>query len=123
MAFVKYEDLDVYKLAYGLALEIHKVTLGFPKFEQYGGMADQLRRASKSVCANMAEGMSKTGSSTEEIRFLRIARGSAEECRVWIRFCLDLDYVTPQQGESWRNDYTRIGQMLMGLIEKRGVKA
>ena len=50
------EDLDVFKRAYRLSLELHRASLGFPKIEQFGGLADQLRRASKSVCSLMAEG-------------------------------------------------------------------
>jgi four helix bundle protein len=91
--FFHYEQLDSYKLAYRLAIEIHKFCGKLPKIEQYKGIGDQLRRSSKSVCANIAEGMSKLGSTAEEVRFLRIAKGSAEECRVWTRFCIDLAYV------------------------------
>jgi len=71
----------------------------------------------------MAEGMSKTGSSVEENRFLRIARGSAEECRVWLQFCKDLNYIDQEKAEKWRNDYVRMSQMLLGLIEKRNKAA
>jgi len=46
-----FHDLDVYQKAYQLSLDIHKATLGFPKLEQFA-LADQMRRASKSICAN-----------------------------------------------------------------------
>ena len=49
------EDLDVYRKAYALALEVHKFSLGLPKIEHYA-LGDQMRRASKYVCANLAEG-------------------------------------------------------------------
>ena len=48
------EDLDVFKRAYALSLELHRASLDFPKIEQYGGLADQLRRGSKSVCGLLA---------------------------------------------------------------------
>ena len=53
-----FEDLEVFQRAYRLSLEVHKLSLGFPSIEQQG-LADQLRRASKSICANLAEGFAK----------------------------------------------------------------
>ena len=52
-----YDKLSVFKKAYDLSLAIHKRSLSFPKFEQYE-LASQLRRSSKSICANLGEGMS-----------------------------------------------------------------
>ena len=57
-----YDKLSVFKKAYDLSLAIHKQSLTFPKFEQYE-LASQLRRSSKSICANLGEGMSKQASS------------------------------------------------------------
>ena len=88
-----FEDLDVFKRAYRLALEVHKSSLGFPAVEQRV-LGDQMRRASKSICGNIAEGFGKQRNSKLEFkRFLRIATGSADEMRVWSRFCLDLGYI------------------------------
>ena len=50
-----FEDLEVFRRAYRLSLEVHRVSLGFPRIEQWA-LADQIRRASKSICANIAEG-------------------------------------------------------------------
>ena len=52
-----YDDLDVFKRAYALSIVLHRASLSFPKIEQYGGLADQLRRSSKSVAALIAEGL------------------------------------------------------------------
>ncbi len=49
-----FEDLEVFQRSYRISLEIHKESLHFPTVEQYG-LADQIRRAGKSVCANIAE--------------------------------------------------------------------
>lgn len=62
-----FRDLIVYQNAYRLSLEIHKATLGFPKMEQYG-LADQMRRSSKSICGNIAEGFAKQRRSSAEFR-------------------------------------------------------
>ena len=77
-----FEDLEVYQRAYRLALELHKASLQFPKIEQFA-LADQIRRASKSVCANIAEGFARQrGSSADFHRFLILALGSSDEMKV-----------------------------------------
>jgi four helix bundle protein len=78
-----FEDLAVFKLAYRLSLEIHRASLDFPAIEQRA-LAEQIRRASKSICANLAEGFGKQVASPPEFkRFLAMAIGSADEMRVW----------------------------------------
>lgn len=119
MSFVQYEDLDVYKLAYRLTLEIHQTSLGLPKIEQFGGLADQMRRTSRSVCANMAEGFSKYSSLNEEKRFLSISRGSCDEMRFWAKLGEDLGYWDATQADAWRGSYTQISKMVYSLMEKR----
>ena len=115
MAVKRFEDLDVFKRAYVVSLEIHKVSLGLPKIEQYA-LADQVRRASKSVCANLAEGFAKSSQSGAELkRYIQIALGSADEMRVWLRYCLDLGYITQEQWQAWRDEYEEIAKMLQGL--------
>ena len=53
-----FKDLEVYRRAYALSLDVHRATLAFPKAEQYA-LGDQMRRASKSICANLAEGFAR----------------------------------------------------------------
>ena len=110
-----FEDLEVFKRAYRVSLDVHRISLGFPQLEQYG-LADQLRRASKSICANLAEGFGKQSRSPAEFkRFIQISIGSADEMRVWIRYCLDLGYIEQAQWQSWRDEYQEIARMLQGL--------
>lgn len=110
-----FEDLVVFQLAYKISLEIHQCSLGFPKIEQYG-LADQIRRASKSICANVAEGFGKQNFSVKEFkRYIAIALGSSDEMRVWLRYCLDLQYITEAEWIHWKNSYTEISKMLQGL--------
>ncbi len=110
-----FEDLDVYQKAYGLALEIHKLTLNFPRVEQYA-MADQMRRASKGICANIAEGFARQRSSTPEFkRFLSMAIGSSDEMKVWLNFSRDLDYLGVDKVTSLCERYVVVAKMLSGL--------
>lgn len=110
-----FDDLDVFKRAYALSLCIHRASLDFPKVEQFA-MADQVRRASKSICANIAEGFARQRDSSAEFRrFLTMAIGSAEEMQVWVRYCRDLGYVGERQSDEWRQEYKEIAKMLRGL--------
>ena len=114
------EDLNVYQKAYLISLEIHRVSLLFPKIEQYS-LADQMRRASKSICANLAEGFGKQSVSKAEFkRYLMIAMGSADEMRVWIKYSEDLGYTPAKQAIAWRAEYQVIAKMLNGLHAKWG---
>lgn len=109
------KDLEVFKRAYQASLDIHKVTLEFPKIEQYA-LADQLRRATKSICANIAEGFGKQRNSTAEFgRFLSMAQGSASEVQVWLQYALDLNYINAEQFLAWEDDYIAIASMLHNL--------
>ena len=105
----------MFQRAYKVSLEIHVFSLTMPQIEQYA-LADQLRRASKSICANLAEGFGKQSlSPTEFRRFVVMSMGSADEMRVWLRYCLDLKYVEEQRWQRWREEYEAIAKMLQGL--------
>ena len=113
-----FEDLDVFKRAYRMSLEVHKASLQFPRIEQRA-LGDQMRRASKSICANIAEGFGKQRQSRAEFRrFVLMATGSADEMRVWLRYALDLGYVEEGQWKAWRDEYQQIAKMLQGLAAK-----
>ena len=103
-----FEDLEVFRRAYRISLDLHKASLQFPKVEQFGGLADQMRRASKSICGNIAEGFGKQRRSSAEFkRYLLIAIGSADEMQVWLKYCSDLEYVDQKICAQWRDDTAR----------------
>ena len=110
-----FEDLEVFQRAYRVSLDLHKATLRFPKLEERV-LADHIRRASKSICGNIAEGFGKQRRSSAEFkRYLLIAIGSADEMQVWLRYCADLGYVDRETCERWRDEYRQIARMLQGL--------
>ncbi len=110
-----FEDLEVFKRAYRISLEVHRASLDFPAVEQRA-LADQVRRASKSICANLAEGFARQGRSPADFRrFIVIAVGSSDEMRVWSRYCLDLGYIDEPVWKKWRDEYQEISKMLQGL--------
>ena len=109
------EDLDVFRRAYRLSLEIHRASLAFPQIEQYA-LADQLRRSTKSICANLAEGFAKQSHSAAEYRrFLSMAMGSSDETRLWLRYAVDLDYVAESSGRDWIAAYGEVSRMLQAI--------
>ena len=113
-----YRDFEVYQRAYKISLEIHMLSLKFPKIEQYGGLADQLRRATKSISMNIAEGYGKHSSSALEFkRYLSISLGSKNEVDVQLQYCKDLSYITADEYSKYYNEYQEIGKMLYTLIQ------
>ena len=113
------EDLEVFQRAYRISLDLHRASLQFPKVEQFGGLADQMRRASKSICGNLAEGFGKQRRSNAEFkRYLLMAIGSADEVQVWLKYCSDLEYVDQKICERWRDEYRQIARILQGLFTK-----
>jgi four helix bundle protein len=115
---VSFEDLDVFQRAYRMSLEIHHTSLTFPQVEQRV-LGDQLRRASKSICANVAEGYGRQKRSKAEFkRFLQMAIGSSDEMRVWARYALDLGYIDEAIWRRWRDEYQMISRMLQSLSRK-----
>ncbi len=110
-----FEDLEVFQRAYRISLDVHRASLAFPSVEQYA-LGDQVRRASKSICANIAEGFGKQHGSTAEFkRFLLMAIGTAEEMWVWSRYCRDLGYIDEAIWRQWRGEYQEIAKMLQAL--------
>ena len=115
-----FEDLDVFRRAYQTSLDVHRASLTFPAIEQHG-LADQIRRASKSICGNIAEGFGKRRRSTAEFkRYLLMAIGSADEMQVWVRYCSDLEYLDQKVCAIWRDEYRQIAKMLQGLYSALG---
>ena len=113
-------DLQVYQKAYGLSIEIHHASFDLPKQEQYE-LAAQMRRASKSICASLAEGFGKQSLSKPEFkRFVLMAIGSADEMRLWLQYCLDLNYLERKAVFKWQEEYKNVAKMLTGLHHKWG---
>ena len=113
-----FEDLEVFKRAYRVSLAVHRASLAWPQIEQRA-LCDQMRRASKSLVANIAEGYGRQKQSKAEFkRFLWMAVGSADEMRVWARYALDLGYLDEPLWREWRDEYQSIAKMLQSLVAK-----
>ena len=115
---VSFEDLEVFWRGYRLSLEIHRISLPWRLIEQHA-LGDRMRRASKSICANVAEGYGRQKRSKAEFeRFLQMAIGSSDGMRVWVRDALDLGYVDEAAWQRWRDEYRVITRMLQVLAAR-----
>jgi four helix bundle protein len=85
-----FQDLLVWQKAHQFVLGVYALTAAFPKQETYG-LSLQMRRASVSIPANIAEGFRRRGK-PEKARFMNIAEGSVEECRYFLILVKDLGY-------------------------------
>ena len=111
------EDLEVYKRSYAASLEIHKLSVEYPGYEQYKGLASQLRDSSKSIVANIVEGYAfKQRRAKRFINHLEISIGSCDETRLWLRYSYDLGYLSEEVYRRLNAEYEEIGKMLWGLL-------
>ena len=95
MPIKSFLDLDVYKLSRELAKEIFQLTLKFPVEEKYS-LTDQIRRSSRSVKANIAEGWGKRIYLNSFKSHLVNSNGSLEETKSWCISALDCNYISQE---------------------------
>lgn len=112
---VNHEDLDVYRRAFDAATTIFKLSKAFPKEEQYS-LTDQIRRSSRSVCANLAEAWRRRRYEQAFINRLSIAEGEAAETQVWLEFSVGCGYLKSEQASELRGIYAGILGTLVGMI-------
>ncbi len=111
-----YKDLAVFQLSYSLAMEIFWLTKEFPKEELYS-LIDQVRRASRSVAANIVEGWAKRRYENIFKRHLIDSIGSCDETRLWLDFGLGCKYIPADKYSNLTSRYEELGKMLHGLFE------
>ena len=111
-----YKDLEIYKRSYQLALKIHEITKCFPETERYD-LVSQIRRCSKSIPTNMAEGYGRQ-SKEEFSRFLKISLGSCNELQVHLEFSKDLGYINNGVYNKLSKENDEIGKMINVTIQK-----
>ncbi|MFA7418648.1 MAG: four helix bundle protein [Melioribacteraceae bacterium] len=109
-----FHDLEIWKLAHLLVLDVYKLTSCFPTKEEYR-LTSQLVRAAISIPNNIAEGMGRF-SRKEFLQFLSIARGSTEECKYLIILSKDLKYITEESFSSITDRYDMLGKKINALI-------
>ena len=112
-----FRDLEVYQLSRQLSLEIFRLSQKFPKEETYA-LTDQIRRASRSVGAQIAEAWAKRRYQRHFISKLTDADGEQQETQHWIETAMDCHYLNLKQGKQWLEQYASIGRMLNAMLIK-----
>ena len=110
-----HRDLKVYQLAYKLAMEIFHLSKHFPREELYS-LTDQIRRSSRSVAANIAEGFRKRRYPNMLVSKLTDSDGEATETQVWLDFALDCGYMSQDYRDRLTAGYEEVGKMLSGMM-------
>jgi four helix bundle protein len=114
-----HEELEAFKLAFKAAMEIFGVSKHFPLEETYS-LTDQIRRSSRSVCANIAEAWPKRRYEAAFISKLNDAESEAAETQVWIAFALECGYLPSSAAIDLNQTYDfAIGKLVLMIANPR----
>ncbi|HLL73653.1 MAG TPA: four helix bundle protein [Pyrinomonadaceae bacterium] len=112
-----HRDLRVFQLAYKLAMEIFTETKHFPRDERYS-LIDQIRRSSRSVAANIAEGFRKRQYPNMFVSKLADSDAEATETQVWLDFARDCGYLPAERHRELVGRYEEVGRMLSSMMRE-----
>ena len=112
-----HRDLKVYQLSYSLAMEIYHLSKRFPKEEIYS-LTDQIRRSSRSVAVNIAEGFRKRRYPKMFVSKLSDSDGEASETQVWLDFARDCGYLSAPDRDRLVSLYQEVGRMLGSMMSR-----
>lgn len=110
-----HEDWEVYQIAFEAAMQIFELSKKFPVEERYS-LTDQVRRSSRSVCANLAEAWRKRLYKAAFVAKLSDSAAEAAETQTWIAFAVRCDYLHPTTGTELTQTYNRVLGRLVNLI-------
>lgn len=110
------KDLDVYKKAYNVAMEIFSLTKQFPREEMYG-LTDQVRRSSRSVAMNLREAWAKRRYEAHFVNKLTDCDGENAETETSLDFALDCGYITEESHKNLILQNREVGKMLGSMIK------
>ena len=115
MSVRRFRELRVYQDAYEAARTIFALSKRWPKVEKYA-LTDQIRRSSRSVCANIAEAWRKRRYENHVVSKLSDADAEAAETRTWLQFGYDCDYLLGESFEELDDTYDRICGSLVNMM-------
>jgi len=113
---LSHKQLDVYKLAYKLAMDIFHLSKKFPADERYS-LTDQIRRSSRSVSANLAEAFRKRRYEKAFISKLSDSEGECAETQTWLDFARDCEYINSVTCDKINQEYEHVIGMLVNMIK------
>jgi len=118
MAFLKFEDLRVFKAAEAFADEIWDVVNEWETFAKLT-VGKQLARSADSIGANIAEGTGR-GTAKDNQRFVRMARGSLNEAKYWLRRASHRNLIKPDEADKLKQMIEAIGPSLNAYLKSLG---
>ncbi|MDZ7994361.1 MULTISPECIES: four helix bundle protein [Nostoc] len=110
-----HEDLEVYKMAFDTAMKIFELSKKFPVEERYS-LTDQIRRSSRSVCANLAEAWRKRRYEAAFVAKLNDSEAEAAETQTWLKFAVKCSYLDVDTGRELYGNYNRVLGILVIII-------
>lgn len=110
-----HRDLAVYEKAFAASMQIFELSKQFPKEEVYS-LTDQIRRSSRSVCANLAEAWRKRRYEKAFISKLSDSESEAAETQVWLEFAVECNYIERDKAATLYQTYNEILGTLVGMI-------
>jgi four helix bundle protein len=110
-----YRDLEIYQMAHQLGVNIHKLTFCLPKFETYE-TGSQLRKASKSISANIVEGYGRRRYKAEFIRFLIYSHSSCNETIEWVEYIRDCHQELKEKSREILRQLDKLGRKINRFI-------
>lgn len=112
---MNFEDLLAYKKGFSLAMKIFDITKSFPKEETYS-LTDQIRRSSRSVCANIAEAYRKRSYPKHFSSKLTDSDAENSQTQTWLEFSLGCKYIDQPTFDELNNESIEIGRLLNYMI-------
>jgi len=109
-----FRDLEVYSRGFKAAMEIFQMTKAFPSDEKFS-LVDQVRRSSRSVCSNLAEGWRKRRYPAMFKNKITDSMMEASETQCWLEFCLACKYIKKETFDKLDNEYEQIISMLNSM--------
>lgn len=110
-----HSKLEVYQIAFDSAMHIFNLTMQFPREETYS-LTDQIRRSSRSVCANIAEGWRKRRYVAAFVSKLNEAEAEAAETQTWLDFAFECGYITESTKKGLWKNYDHVIGKLVNMI-------
>ena len=115
-----HRDLDVYAKAFKTAMDVFELSKSFPRDEAYS-LTDQIRRSSRSVCANLSEAWRKRRYEGAFVSKLSDSETEAVETQVWLEFAVKCGYVAREQGRQLYLAYDEVISMLVAMIHRPNI--
>lgn len=110
-----FRELIAYKKSFDLSMKIYHLSKSFPQEEKYS-LTDQVRRSSRSVCANLAEAYRKRRYINHFISKLTDCDAENSETNVWLEFALQCDYISQQQYIELSEGNQEVGKLINYMI-------